>query len=715
MAGLSPVPKFHAFDAVGVPLIGGLLYSYAAGTSTPLATYTDYTGNTANANPVVLDARGEANVWLSDDLYKLVLKDSLGNTIWTVDHVSANGTTSGLSVANYAALSAFDGFTPAYVYVLGAVTTGDGGQGLFYYDSADTTTAQDGGNVRVTASGDRYKRDYVGEVYVDRFSGTPNGTDDNTSAFTSAVAVGRNLRVSVGTYRLANVSTDGASIVGTGINTILKANGTTTVLNLGNVNTPSQWAYKALSDLTINGDSRASDGITFASSTVSDELSGRWAIERVTLRDCRKAVYKPYGNIGNAIRDCAIAFSDYGYYSVGQTIPLMHGGCDSIDHVQFNDCDLAAIYIDSAQTGTGGTTITGNTIIEYNDGFGIFVKNYGASFTPLLMDGVWFEGNATSPSVTINGTAFVPKDIYLENCAKAVLLNSNVRKIQLVNSRMDIENCAMDDASSYDIDSTSMVTCSKAQLDGGKHPITIESISCSRRILGNFAARFLAPPRILSAHDAGQVLLASTYSTANTYSFPGTFGATANSVADGRIFDSCAELTIVAGNTCLGTVFTLTVNKYYVFTVDTRYISGTLADLVFNVTQGVVVFCQDLDELIDSSGLWTTLASVGKCTTGGVVRMSLGNSGAGSIVLRLSAMQVIEFDTEQDMLDYYNGRYYKTGTTRPRVFYSTAAPTTGTWAQGDECINSAATVGQPKSWKCTVAGTPGTWVSTGNL
>lgn len=43
------------------------------------------------------------------------------------------------------------------------------------------------------------------------------------------------------------------------------------------------------------------------------------------------------------------------------------------------------------------------------------------------------------------------------------------------------------------------------------------------------------------------------------------------------------------------------------------------------------------------------------------------------------------------------------------------APTTNTWAVGDICINSTPTVGQPKGWVCTAAGTPGTWVSLGNL
>lgn len=44
-----------------------------------------------------------------------------------------------------------------------------------------------------------------------------------------------------------------------------------------------------------------------------------------------------------------------------------------------------------------------------------------------------------------------------------------------------------------------------------------------------------------------------------------------------------------------------------------------------------------------------------------------------------------------------------------------SAPASGTWAKGDKCDNANPAVGNPKGWICTVAGTPGTWVSTGNL
>lgn len=85
---LSPSPKMQFFTAAGIPLVGGKLFTYASGTTVPLATYTDSTGNFANANPVILDSRGEASVWFGPSRYTLVLKDADNNLIWTADGVN---------------------------------------------------------------------------------------------------------------------------------------------------------------------------------------------------------------------------------------------------------------------------------------------------------------------------------------------------------------------------------------------------------------------------------------------------------------------------------------------------------------------------------------------------------------------------------------------------------------------------------------------------
>ena len=76
MATLAPLGVFKATKADGTPLAGGKLYTYISGTSTPLSTYTDATLGTPNANPVVLDANGQAAVWLGTSTYRFTLKDS---------------------------------------------------------------------------------------------------------------------------------------------------------------------------------------------------------------------------------------------------------------------------------------------------------------------------------------------------------------------------------------------------------------------------------------------------------------------------------------------------------------------------------------------------------------------------------------------------------------------------------------------------------------
>jgi len=92
MAVVTPTAKAQFIDAAGVPLAGGFLYTYEAGTTTPQATYTDAAGSTANSNPIVLDSRGEANIWLASANYKFKLTDANGTEIWTVDNIAAPST-----------------------------------------------------------------------------------------------------------------------------------------------------------------------------------------------------------------------------------------------------------------------------------------------------------------------------------------------------------------------------------------------------------------------------------------------------------------------------------------------------------------------------------------------------------------------------------------------------------------------------------------------
>ena len=88
---LSPIGNSQQFfDNTGLPLNGGLIYTYQAGSSTALATYTDVSGSIANSNPIVLDSSGRLTneIWLSYGyFYKFVVKTSAGTTLGTYDNI----------------------------------------------------------------------------------------------------------------------------------------------------------------------------------------------------------------------------------------------------------------------------------------------------------------------------------------------------------------------------------------------------------------------------------------------------------------------------------------------------------------------------------------------------------------------------------------------------------------------------------------------------
>lgn len=165
MASLTPTPKLQFFDSNGDPLSGGKLYTYAAGTTTPLATYTDYTGGTPNANPVVLDSRGEASVWTGNSSYKFVLKTSADVTVYTVDRISGVMSQSQLQslIGPYQWLSSVAGtntITASSAITITAYTAGQ----HFNFIPANTNTGAVTVNIDGVGAINLYKRSSTGLV-----------------------------------------------------------------------------------------------------------------------------------------------------------------------------------------------------------------------------------------------------------------------------------------------------------------------------------------------------------------------------------------------------------------------------------------------------------------------------------------------------------------------------------------------------------------------
>jgi hypothetical protein len=209
MAKLFPYAFFQEFDDQGDPLAGGKLYSYEAGTSTPKTTYSDSDGATPNANPVVFDSYGRANVWLGDGSYKFILKDADDNTIYTVDNIggdsaAAFGSTvseisGNLSVTEVYANAVITATAAATLSLLPAATAGEG----FYFviknahasanvtlapdlsetvDGAATVTIGPGQSALVITNGTDWRTMFLATV-----SATGNNTLSGSNTFTGKV------------------------------------------------------------------------------------------------------------------------------------------------------------------------------------------------------------------------------------------------------------------------------------------------------------------------------------------------------------------------------------------------------------------------------------------------------------------------------------------------------------------------------------------------
>jgi hypothetical protein len=237
---ISPQPKLQFLDNNGVPLSGGKVYTYAAGTTTPLTTYTDYTGSTANSNPVILDSRGECSIWLGTSSYKFKLATSTDVEVWTVDNISVL-----TSSAN--------------------ITFVESGTG------AVTQTVQ--------------SKLRSGYVYPEDFGAVGNGSTNDTTALQNAINTGRDVYLAAGKTYLhtvaLSVTTNYQWLGGPGI---LKTSGAINSVNVGG----SSIGIKL--SLNFNSPGQTTGYAIYISS------ANRVTIERAYLYDAFGALYVEQAN-----------------------------------------------------------------------------------------------------------------------------------------------------------------------------------------------------------------------------------------------------------------------------------------------------------------------------------------------------------------------------------------------------------------------------------
>jgi hypothetical protein len=250
---LSPVFGAGAqlFNNDGVPLAGGLIYTYAAGTSTPQAVYTSGSGLIQHSNPIVLDASGRVpggEIWLSDGVsYKFVVETSAFVLIGSYDNLvginsnfvsftsqeETQTATQGQTVFTLATLQYQPGTNNLLVFVNGSkqiigqnytetsATVVTFASGLNVGDVVDFTTAIPIAANATTSSNVSYNEGDSGAVTrtvtsklqenisVQDFGADKTGSANATTAFTNAGSAKSDLEVNIplGTYKLTTSPT----------------------------------------------------------------------------------------------------------------------------------------------------------------------------------------------------------------------------------------------------------------------------------------------------------------------------------------------------------------------------------------------------------------------------------------------------------------------------------------------------------------------------
>jgi len=158
---LSPIggAGWQFFNNDGTVLSGGKLYTYAAGTTTPKATYTTSAGNIAHSNPIILNSAGRVptgEIWLTVSTYKFVLNTSTDVLIASYDNISGIGAAE-FQVQNF---------------------TGTGSQTVFTLNSASL--------------GENFTFVYINGVYQQKNTYTVSGT---TLTFSTAPPVTSSIEV----------------------------------------------------------------------------------------------------------------------------------------------------------------------------------------------------------------------------------------------------------------------------------------------------------------------------------------------------------------------------------------------------------------------------------------------------------------------------------------------------------------------------------------
>ena len=660
MATLTPSAKQQFFDANGNPLAGGKLYTYAAGTTTPLATYTDSSGGTPNTNPVILDSRGEANIWLGSSVYKFKLTTSTDVELWTVDNIAS------------------------YNYDVLTTLAASGGSALVgFIQSGSGATAR-----TVQAK----LRDVIS---VKDFGAVGNGTTDDTTALTNALAAaaGNELSLEPGkTYKVT------AALV-MSPNTTLQMNGSTIDFVISGSTQcllPTSGCSVLNGVVKNTGSSPSGAGQYQAPVCVGNYATGA-GYRNIVLRGLEIISNRPDGNgiFVTGASDNIVIDQIYGAgdATTGAFICVHWGGADNPsggtyhpNNIQISNVNCGAYTYSGAEivyiAAAINVDISNVRVSEVQKSVvTIYAGDYGLYYAPTNVKDIGFNGicvkNCRSDNSITNGiivdmqAPFAPgapiydaTGLVIEGCSTYGKTPSSAGAGFAVSNAYGvlIKNCK---ATRHNTGVTTGANVERLVVDSGEY--------FSNYNQGIYFSNNTVNPQQCFVRNV--VTYGNGTSGASASAASGIFiGNGSNHVVENNIIGVAGEATQLFGvrvvNGCLDVV------------VQNNYCRG--------LKNGGVAFS------MGNATSWVTRVFKGN------VSETIG--GGGQI-----------FDGPNPIVIDTFGRGNTLPNNESYVLFGNAAPTAGTWAVGDRVQQSTPVVGQPKGWVCTVAGTPGTWVSEGNL
>jgi len=425
------------FDNNGVPLAGGLLYSYTAGTTTPAVTYTSSTGLIANTNPIVLDSAGRVNeVWLTTgSTYKFVLKTSAGVTLGTYDNIVGVNDVSSIA----ALLTAFE----ADLANTSNVAKGDALVGFRQSNSSGNLTGSVGKTVH---------QKFQEMVSVKDFGAVGDNSTNDTTAIQACATYctnnGLSMYIPFGIYKITTAIAASCSIRGDGpMVSVIKNYGTGDALDLsGSV------YYTTFENFSIDGSGNASsrDGISlYNTSTNTGNVAYCHFFNVYSYNNGRHGLYHRYA-WATRYSQCKFHYNGRLGVFLNTVIPGDLGGPNG---VTFFQCDSRhnGGSISGFGSDAGGIKVQGASvvswiggIIESNNGYGVYVGDApgGASSRLVHFKQTYFEYNGYDVAIGALLYATGPwANIVVEDCWLAYGANTgNTNTLFYINASLDNGN-----------------------------------------------------------------------------------------------------------------------------------------------------------------------------------------------------------------------------------------------------------------------------------